>query len=506
MLHSIEAVIGSGHDHGERLTFRPTERRLAEHDRAIVGYVRIEPVRVERLNGQNVSQPGLSLRLYRFDPGSIRMVRHHVISLPDSWRQSARTTHPSQGSRAVDRNIDTSAAVDRGRRRFTFHGMLRNVIVRVGVLVLMSLTAVQTACAQSHDETRLRGSDYWETDFSVASVPLSEIVSGGPPKDGIPAIDRPRFETVAAAGSWLGKRDPILVVDIDGTTKGYPLGILIWHEIVNDELAGVPLIVTFCPLCNTALVFDGRLGERVLNFGTTGRLRQSDMVMYDRQTESWWQQAVGEAIVGTLTGERLTMIPAVTLGWDRARQLYPDMRVLSRDTGFPSYMSSGRYGQNPYENYDSRRGPYQRFFQGSFSDDLPAMERVVAINEGSGWAASFSDLKKAGTAHGKLEGREFVVFWAPGTASALDKSRIASGRDIGQTAAFSRIVDGRTLTFEKTGDHLYTDHETGTTWDLAGRATEGPLAGARLTPVPHGNHFWFAWTAFRPQSAMWSAQ
>jgi len=276
------------------------------------------------------------------------------------------------------------------------------VRVQVGLLVLMSLTAVQPAWAQSRDEARLRGSDHWETDFSVASVRLSEIVSGGPPKDGIPAIERPRFESVSAAASWLGDRDPILIVEIDGVVKGYPLGILIWHEIVNDELAGVPLVVTFCPLCNTALVFDGRLGDQVLDFGTTGRLRQSDMVMYDRQTESWWQQAVGEAIVGSLTGERLTVVAANTFGWKRARHLYPDMRVLSRDTGFPSYMASGRYGQNPYRNYDSGRGPYQRFFQGSFSNDLPAMERVVAIDKGKGWAASFSDLRETGTAHGIL--------------------------------------------------------------------------------------------------------
>ena len=385
--------------------------------------------------------------------------------------------------------------------------------VRVGLFVLLSLTAVQPAFAQSsqygdsgREAARLRGTDRWATDFSMASVPLSEIVSGGPPKDGIPAIERPRFETADAAGRWLGELDPILIVEIDGSVKGYPLGILIWHEIVNDELAGVPLTVTFCPLCNTALVFDGRLGDRVLDFGTTGRLRQSDLVMYDRQTESWWQQAIGEAIVGSLTGERLTMIPANTLGWDRARQLYPDMRVLSRDTGFPSYMSSGRYGQNPYRNYDSGRGPYKRFFQGRFSDDLPAMDRVVAIDFGNGWAAPFTDLEKTGTAHGTLDGREFVVFWASGAASALDNKQISAGRDVGQTAVFSRLVDGRTLTFEATGDGRYADLETNTTWDLAGRAVDGPLTGTRLAAIPHGNHFWFAWTAFRPQSEVWRAE
>jgi len=379
-----------------------------------------------------------------------------------------------------------------------------------GLLALISLAVVQPACAQApggqdkgREEIRLRGSDQWATDFSITSVPLSEIVSGGPPKDGIPAIERPRFEPVDAADRWLDDLDPVLVVEVGGSVKGYPLGILIWHEIVNDELSGVPLTVTFCPLCNTALVFDRRLDGRLLDFGTTGRLRQSDLVMYDRQTESWWQQAVGEAIVGVLTGERLVTVPANTLGWDRARQLYPDMRVLSRDTGFPSYESSGRYGQNPYREYDSGNGPYRRFFQGSFADDLPAMERVAAIDVGEGWAAGFGDLQKTGVAHGAADDQAFVVFWVSGAASALDESRIASGRDVGQTAAFSRVFDDRTLTFAAMEDGRYRDRETGSTWDLAGRATDGPLKDSRLTPVPHGNHFWFAWTAFRPASAVW---
>lgn len=376
---------------------------------------------------------------------------------------------------------------------------------RLALLFLVSIGQLGFAQTSGIDREieRLRGADRWRTDFSISSVHLSEIVSGGPPKDGIPAIERPRFVSAGEADEWLSGNDPILVVELDGQVKGYPLGILIWHEIVNDELAGVPLIVTFCPLCNTALVFDGRLGGRVLDFGTTGRLRQSDLVMYDRQTESWWQQAVGEAIVGSLTGEVLEMIPANTLGWDRARRLYPDIEVLSRDTGFPGYAASGRYGQNPYSRYDSRSGPYRRFYQGSINEDLPAMDRVAAIDRGKGWAARFDDLEARGTAHGAIDELTFVVFWADGSASALDRARIASGRDVGQTAAFSRTVDGRELTFAAIGNGKYRDRETASTWDLAGRAQAGPLQGKRLEAIPHGNHFWFAWTAFRPESAIW---
>jgi hypothetical protein len=177
------------------------------------------------------------------------------------------------------------------------------------------LTAAPPAAAQQRDTAALRLADgeQWRTDFSRHSVPLHEILSGGPPRDGIPALDRPRFESAAAAAEWLEGREPVMVVEHQGVTRGYPLSILVWHEIANDVVGGLPVAVTFCPLCNTALVFDRRLDGRVLDFGVTGRLRYSDLVMYDRQTESWWQQATGEAIVGTLTGSKLRRVPSSTL-------------------------------------------------------------------------------------------------------------------------------------------------------------------------------------------------
>jgi hypothetical protein len=150
----------------------------------------------------------------------------------------------------------------------------------------------------------------WKTDFSKHSVPLSEIIPGGPPRDGIPPIDRPVFETVAQADAWLKPQEPLIHFAVGNDVRAYPLQILIWHEIVNDEVGGIPVMVTFCPLCNTAIAFDRRVAGRVLDFGTTGNLRHSDLIMWDRQTESWWQQMTGEAIVGELTGMRLTLLPA----------------------------------------------------------------------------------------------------------------------------------------------------------------------------------------------------
>ena len=141
---------------------------------------------------------------------------------------------------------------------------------------------------------------YWpDTDFSNRSIDLGEISSGGPPPDGIPAIDSPVFESVAEANTWLGPDWPIMFFENNGVARAYPLAILIHHEIVNDVVGDLPVSLTFCPLCNSTIAFDRRLSDgTVLDFGTTGNLRNSDLVMYDRQTRSWWQQFTGEAIVG----------------------------------------------------------------------------------------------------------------------------------------------------------------------------------------------------------------
>jgi hypothetical protein len=307
---------------------------------------------------------------------------------------------------------------------------------------------------------------------------------------------------VDEADGWLDDRHPVVVVEAGGEARAYPLGILIWHEIVNDEVGGLPVTVTYCPLCNTALVFDRRLEGRVLDFGTTGRLRMSDLVMYDRQTESWWQQAVGEAIVGELMGARLEAVAANTHGWATARDLYPEIRVLSRHTGFPEYEASGRYGQNPYEGYDSRRGPYPGFSFGRIPGDLPAMERVAALDVGDGWAVGFEALARAGAVNAAFAGTDFVVLWEEGAASAVDRRSISGGRDVGQSAMFDRRVGERILTFERT-EMGFSDRETSSTWNLAGLAVSGPLEGERLTAIAHGNHFWFAWVAFRPDTELW---
>jgi hypothetical protein len=276
----------------------------------------------------------------------------------------------------------------------------------------------------------------WETDFERRAVPLSEFERGGPGKDGIPAIDEPRFVSVEEV-DFLEPKEPVIELELGGETRAYPIQILVWHEIVNDEIAGVPVAVTFCPLCNTAIAFDRRIDGRTLDFGTTGNLRSSDLVMYDRQTESWWQQFGGRALVGELTGEKLEQIPARVVAWRDFADEHPDGKVLSRETGH-----SRRYGENPYAGYDDVDSP--PFFQSANSDDdrLAPKERVVFIERGGeAVAIPFSTLQRRKRVEVELAGRVLVVRWRGGVASSLDAASVAEGRDVGA----AEVRDGERL-------------------------------------------------------------
>lgn len=338
----------------------------------------------------------------------------------------------------------------------------------------------------------------FRTDFSRHTVDYAEILSGGPPKDGIPAIDHPRFTSVAEADGWLEAAEPVIFLQIGDDARAYPLQVLVWHEIVNDSVGGVPVLVTFCPLCNTAIAFERTVGGRALDFGTTGRLRFSNLIMYDRQTETWWQQADGEAIAGELSGTRLDFLPAAIISWDAIRASHPEGRVLSRETGF-----SRAYGQNPYVGYDDIDNTPFLYRGPETSGRLLPMTRVLAIElNGDVVAFSYETLEELRVGNETVGGEELVVFWEPGTASALDSSGVAFGRDVGTANAFSRIVDGRSLTFAHDGSS-FLDQETGTRWDILGRALEGELLGRNLTPVVAINHFWFSWVAFQPETRVY---
>jgi hypothetical protein len=370
--------------------------------------------------------------------------------------------------------------------------MQRGLLLGLGVLVLATSGGW---AAHEGDGVPFADAARWKTNFQKHTVPLREIREGGPPRDGIPSVDRPQFDTVAEARRWLGDQEPVVLVERTGDARAYPVQILVWHEIVNDVVGGEPLAVTFCPLCNAAIAFRRRVGGLVLDFGTTGKLRYSDLVMYDRQTESWWQQMTGEAIVGQLAGTRLEAVPAQGISWAEFARAHPAGRVLNRNTGHRR-----PYGRNPYVGYDNV-GSLPFLYDGPPTDRrLRPMERVVALSlGGEAVAYPLEVLRRVRVLNDQAGALPVVVWWAPGTASALDREDIALSRDVGSAGVFDRRVEGRVLTFAFRNGR-FEDRETGTTWDLLGRATKGRLEGKRLQPVVHGTYFWFAWAAFQPHT------
>ena len=344
-------------------------------------------------------------------------------------------------------------------------------------------------------DSELRKNIEWrKTDFSKRSVNIGEIESGGPPKDGIPAIDEPKFISIKQADQWLNSQEPVIVLTLNEQVHAYPLQVLIYHEIVNDELADIPVIVTFCPLCNASIIFDRRVDGRVLDFGVTGKLRKSDMIMYDRQTESWWQQFTGKGIVGEYTGTVLKQIPANIVAYGDFRESYPRGLVLSKKTGY-----SRPYGRNPYKGYD-RVGDSPFLFKGKTDGRLPAMERVISVRHGKQHRLyPFSLVNELNVINDELGDLKVVIFGKQGTLSALDEEEISRSRKIVSVTAWSRRLDGKTLTFEF-ADNRIRDKETGSLWSILGKAVSGSYEGQQLHRVDSGVHFAFAWLAFNPDS------
>jgi len=341
--------------------------------------------------------------------------------------------------------------------------------------------------------------DEWpKTDFSRTLVDLAEIISGGPPKDGIPAIDKPVFIAIDNAARWLDDREPVIVVELGNEVRAYPLQILIFHEIVNDNLAGIPVSVTFCPLCNASIVFERRVGDTTLNFGTTGKLRKSDMIMYDRQSESWWQQFTGIGIVGKYTGTELTQLASSIVAFKDFRRRFPSAQVLSRNTGF-----SRPYGNNPYRGYDDIND-HPFLYNDKADPRLPPMERVIGIILGNkSKIYPFSILEARPVINDKFLATPVVVFSSPDMLSVLDDGIIRNARTIPAAKVYHRELNGRTLTFRSTVGNGIMDEQTRSTWNIFGQAESGPLIGERLKSVDSGVHFAFAWLAFRPRTIIY---
>ncbi len=339
---------------------------------------------------------------------------------------------------------------------------------------------------------RLQG---WETNWGRRTIDLEELILGIPssdPRDAIPPLDDPEFETVADAAQWLDGREPGILFTVGDDVRFFPLRILTFHEVVNVDVGGKPVVVTFCPLCNTAVAFDPTVDGQLLRFGVSGLLRFSDLVMWDSATNSLWQQITGEGIVGDFAGTQLELLPSSVVNWQEFSTSFPEGLVLSRQTGY-----SRSYGQNPYVGYSSSTRPF--LFDGEVDERFPALERVVGVTvESADKAYPFSVISGPGAVNDTVGGVPIVVLWGSDTADALDSRDIAEGEAIGTAVAFDRRIDGVALSFVPNGNETFRDEETGTVWDLLGRGVSGPLAGEQLNLIVHRNDFWFAWAAFHP--------
>ncbi|MFP4554307.1 MAG: DUF3179 domain-containing protein [Actinomycetota bacterium] len=360
-------------------------------------------------------------------------------------------------------------------------------------------TSSPPATVEPGEEVASALDDMNDPSFPEPLVDPDEIISGGPPPDGIPPIDGPSFVSVEEADEWIGDDEPVLYLDVNDEVKAYPIQILMWHEIVNDTVGGVPVAVTYCPLCNSAVTFRREIGDQVTTFGTSGRLFASALVMYDRATESLWTHFDGRAVVGALTGQRLEPISSPLIGWSDFKQSFPDAQVLDREsTGYDR-----PYGQNPYAGYDDP-GTDPFLFRGDVDDRAVAKQRVVGVtveDSAKAWALEALMDGPASATNDQVGDTPVVIFWKEGQASALEGGQVVSGRDVGSAAVFSPVVDGETLTFSTDGEE-FVDDQTGSRWDITGTAVSGELSGTSLEQINHLDTFWFAWSTYQPETEL----
>jgi hypothetical protein len=317
-----------------------------------------------------------------------------------------------------------------------------------------------------------------QSNGTKAIVPLDQIVGGGPARDGIPSIDNPKF--VSANDAGLEDFELVLGLDINGDVRAYPLNILVWHEIVNDIVGGEPVVVTYCPLCFTNQVFKRTIDGQVVEFGTSGKLYNSNLVMYDRASESLWSQALGQAIVGEHAGRQLERVPFDVAYWKEWKALYPDSKVLSQDTGF------GRpYGVDPYGDYYTSP---DIIFPVSHRDERLGPKEIVVGLESSGTYRAYplQQIEDSHIINDEINGKSIaLVSFHPFMVRAYD-----------------RVVDGQTLEFQY--DNGGVVDQTGSAWNFDGEAVEGEMKGKELTRLPFDEGFWFEWVAFHPETELYS--
>jgi hypothetical protein len=358
--------------------------------------------------------------------------------------------------------------------------------VIIGVLIIPAVSINSGSIANSITNT----SSINPTSIAKANeekknniVPLDQIVSGGPPPDGIPSIDKPKFISIQDANKYLEDSELVLGLSINGDVRAYPLQILVWHEIVNDKVGDVPVAVTYCPLCFTNQVFNRTLNNgQILEFGTSGKLYNSNLVMYDRTTKSLWSQAMAQGIVGKLPGVKLDRIPFDIAYWKEWKRLYPESKVLSRDTG-----STRPYGADPYGDYYTNGDV---LFPVSNRDDRLGLKEIVIGFENNGQYKAFKlqEIENKKVINDQVKGKPIVLF-------SLHPFMVR---------AYDSVVDGQMLIFSyNTKDQSFIDKQTNSLWNFEGKAISGQMKGKQLVRLPFDEGFWFEWVAFHPKTELY---
>jgi len=310
-------------------------------------------------------------------------------------------------------------------------------------------------------------------------VPLDKIKSGGPPKDGIPSIDNPKF-VVASEADFISDSDTVIGLEINGDSRAYPLFILVWHEIVNDKVGDVPVAITYCPLCYTNQVFERVIGGQEVEFGTSGKLYNSNLVMYDRLTESYWSQALGQAITGELTGYELEIIPFDVISWANWKELYPDTKVLTTETGHIR-----AYGVDPYGDYYT--DPRIIFPVEHKDDRMQPKEIILGFNDSDFYKAyKQQDVERLTVINDELSSTPILLI------SLYSQN----------ARAFERTLNDQILFFTYDDEKIF-DDQTGSEWNYDGLAINGPLEGSQLVKLPFSPGFWFEWVAFHPDTKIY---
>ncbi len=347
------------------------------------------------------------------------------------------------------------------------------VIATIAVLALASF-----AFLYQRGDLFTTGGSSGRSTTQTPLVPPDQIVSGGPPPDGIPSIDNPKFVLADKAQFQDDTRDVIGVYH-NGEAKAYPLFVMVWHEIVNDVVGGDPIAITYCPLCYSTDAYVRVINGHTVTFGTSGKLYNNNLIMYDRLTKSLWSQIWGVAIVGNLTGYKLQKVPIDVMPWEDWKSLYPNTVVLSTDTGY-----NRPYGTDPYASYYT--DPSIIFPLSHTDTRLHVKEQVLGLTVGDASKAYVINSLKQGVVQDSVGGQPVVLFV----------------RSDGEARAFKPLVDGKTLHFSSSNGS-FVDKETGSLWNYEGLSITGPLNGKAMARYSPETSFWFSWAAYYPNSEIY---